>query len=179
MRFAPPNIEELRARLQHTRWPDAIEGRGWSDGADVAYMRKLCDYWRTSFDWRTAEARLSRLPQFKTRLDDLDIHFIHVRGVGPNPKPLIIIHGWPSSFAEFESLIPLLTDPAAQNRSCWRPTCAGSSEQSTSIDERIPGHACLRQGSGRIVAGALRAGKEFNCAPYCVQSIADRDSRRG
>lgn len=113
MRFAPPNIEELRARLQHTRWPDAIEGRGWSDGADVAYMRKLCDYWRTSFDWRTAEARLNRLPQFKTRLDDLDLHFIHARGVGPNPKPLIIIHGWPSSFAEFESLIPLLTDPAA------------------------------------------------------------------
>jgi len=114
-RIAIPDgdVADLRARLALTRWPEAIEGRGWSDGADVAYMRELCEYWRTTFDWRAVEARLNRLPQFKARLDGLDIHFVHVRGVGPNPRPLIITHGWPSSFAEFEALIPLLTDPAA------------------------------------------------------------------
>jgi len=106
-------IDDLRARLAHTRWPDAIPGRGWSDGADVGYMQSLCTYWRTEFDWRAVEARLNALPQFTARLDDVDIHFVHARGRGPNPRPLIITHGWPSSFAEFETLIPLLTDPAA------------------------------------------------------------------
>jgi microsomal epoxide hydrolase len=107
------DIADLRERLARTRWPDALEERGWEDGADLGYMRELCAYWRTRFDWRAAERRLNEFPQFKARVDGQDIHFIHRRGNGPNPKPLLITHGWPSSFAEFSKLIPLLADPAA------------------------------------------------------------------
>ncbi len=106
-------LADLRERLARTRFPDEIPGSGWGYGSELAYMRELVAYWRERYDWRAAEARLNALPQFRAEVDGLGIHFIHVRGTGPKPYPLIITHGWPGSVAEFEKIIGPLTDPAA------------------------------------------------------------------
>lgn len=106
-------LADLRERLARTRFPDEIPGSGWDYGSELAYMRELVAYWRERYDWRVAEARLNALPQFRAEVDGLGIHFIHVRGTGPKPYPLIITHGWPGSVAEFEKIIGPLTDPAA------------------------------------------------------------------
>jgi pimeloyl-ACP methyl ester carboxylesterase len=113
-RIAVPDsvLADLRERLARTRFPDEIPGSSWTYGTDLAYMRELIAYWRERFDWRAAEARLNAFPQFRARLGDLGIHFIHVRGVGPAPLPLVITHGWPGSIAEFVDVIGPLTDPA-------------------------------------------------------------------
>ncbi|HWA31451.1 MAG TPA: epoxide hydrolase, partial [Rhizomicrobium sp.] len=107
------DLADLADRLARTRWPDAVNGVGWAYGADLAFMRELAAYWRDRFDWRAQEARLNRLPQFTADVEGNDIHFVHARGKGPKPLPLLVTHGWPSSFAEFSKIIPLLTDPAA------------------------------------------------------------------
>ncbi len=105
-------LEDLHARLDRVRWPDESSGSGWSHGSSLAYMKDLVAYWRGSYDWRVHEARLNQLPQFVASIDGTDVHFIHVRGVGPRPLPLVLSHGWPGSIVEFEQLIPRLTDPA-------------------------------------------------------------------
>jgi microsomal epoxide hydrolase len=104
-------LTDLRMRLEGTRWPDENPGSGWTHGSDLAYMRALAAYWREKYDWRLHEARLNRLKQFVVSLDGIDLHFIHEPGVGPDPLPLLVSHGWPGSIVEFERLIPLLTDP--------------------------------------------------------------------
>ena len=81
-------------------------------GADVAYLRELTEYWRNDFDWRAEEAALNAFPQFRVPLDGIDLHYLHVPGVGPDPMPLLLLHGWPGSVFEFLELIPRLTDPA-------------------------------------------------------------------
>ena len=108
-------IDDLRDRLGRTRWPEQVHGAGWRYGADLAYMRELAEYWRSSFDWPAQEARLNALPNYRATVDGLGIHFVHERGKGPNPIPLLITHGWPSTFAEMSELIPLLTDPAGHS----------------------------------------------------------------
>jgi len=104
-------LEDLGLRLRLTRWPDAIEGMGCEDGTDRAFLQGLAGYWQTGFDWRAQEARLNALPQFIAELDGINIHFVHQRGTGPAPFPLVITHGWPGSFVEMEQIIPLLADP--------------------------------------------------------------------
>lgn len=106
-------LEDLKDRLARTRWPDEIPGSGWEYGSNLAYMKELAEYWRTRFDWPAQENTLNNLPHFMTNIDGIDIHFIHQRGRGPNPMPLVITHGWPSTFFELSKVIPLLTDPAA------------------------------------------------------------------
>src|SRR5271169_4408929 len=88
---------ELRRRIQATRWPgkELVDDR--SQGVQLATMRELGRYWTTNYDWRTCETRLNALPQFKTEVDGIDIHFIHVRSSHENALPLIITHGWPGS----------------------------------------------------------------------------------
>ncbi len=92
---------------------DDVEGAGWSMGTDAAYLKELVVYWRDGYDWRKHEAELNALPQFKADIDGTTIHFVHVKGKGPNPRPLILTHGWPDSFHRFHKVIPLLTDPEA------------------------------------------------------------------
>jgi len=113
-RIAVPQavLADLRERLARTRFPDEIPGSGWTYGTNLAYLRELVAYWRERFDWRAAEARLNGLPQFRARVGGLGIHFIHVRGTGPAPLPLVVTHGWPGSVAEFLDTIGPLTDPA-------------------------------------------------------------------
>ncbi len=107
------DIADLKARLALTRFPDAAPGEPWAYGTSVDYMRDLVAYWRERFDWRAEEARLNAFPQFKLSKPDLDLHFLHVPGKGPNPTPLLLMHGWPGSVFEFIDFIPRLTDPAA------------------------------------------------------------------
>ena len=105
------DIADLRERLGRTRFPDQAPGPAWEYGADVTWMRKLVEYWRDDFDWRAQEARLNAFAQSKVRLHEIDLHFLHVEGKGPDPCPLLLSHGWPGSVFEFLELIPMLTDP--------------------------------------------------------------------
>jgi len=106
-------LEDLRQRLADTRWPDEIPNTGWDYGSNLAYIKELVEYWRTDFDWRAQETKLNEFNHFKSEVDGLDIHFIHEKGKGPNPIPLVITHGWPSCFFEMTKIIPLLADPAS------------------------------------------------------------------
>jgi pimeloyl-ACP methyl ester carboxylesterase len=106
-------LDDLRARLSRSRIPDGLPGAGWSQGTDPAYLRELCAYWRDTFDWRAAEAKLNRFDQYRTAVDGLGIHFVHVRSPEPSAIPLVISHGWPGSILEFHKIIGPLTDPAA------------------------------------------------------------------
>ena len=105
-------LDDLRERIARTRWPDEVEGAGWDYGASLGYMRELAHYWATSFDWRAQERAMNALPHFRAAIDGLGLHFIHARGQGPAPLPLLVVHGWPSSFVEMLALIPRLADPA-------------------------------------------------------------------
>ena len=105
-------IADLKARLALTRFPDAAPGDSWAFGASVDYVKDLVGYWKDQFDWRAQEAAINAFPQFKTPLHDIDLHYLHVPGVGPNPYPLLLLHGWPGSVFEFLDIIPRLTDPA-------------------------------------------------------------------
>ncbi len=105
-------IADLRERLARTRFPDPAPGPAWSYGTDVDYMRQLIEYWHKDFDWRAQEALLNAFPQYRTRLHDTELHFLHVPGEGPAPVPLLLLHGWPGSVFEFLDIIPRLTDPA-------------------------------------------------------------------
>jgi epoxide hydrolase len=107
------DLDDLRDRLRRTRWPDAETVDDWSQGTPLAYARSLCEYWLERYDWRAREARLNRFPQFRTEIDGLDIHFIHVRSPHDAAVPLIMTHGWPGSIIEFHKVIEPLADPAA------------------------------------------------------------------
>ena len=107
------DIADLRERLARARWPDAAPGDPWAFGTSVDYLRELVAYWRDGFDWRAQEAKLNAYPQFKVAKPDIDLHWLHVPGKGPNPTPLLLMHGWPGSVFEFVDFIPRLTDPAA------------------------------------------------------------------
>jgi pimeloyl-ACP methyl ester carboxylesterase len=106
-------LADLRERLARTRFPSEIPGSGWEYGTNLAYLRQLVEYWRNTYDWREHEAQLNRFTHYKTEIDGLNLHFIHERGRGPNPKPLLLSHGWPGSVYEFAQMIPMLTDPAS------------------------------------------------------------------
>lgn len=106
-------LDDLSDRLKRTRWPDEVPGIGWDYGTDLAYLRELVNYWHTGFDWRKQEAALNRFAHFQAEIDGSRLHFIHERGKGPNPLPIILIHGWPDSFYRMHKIIPLLTDPAS------------------------------------------------------------------
>lgn len=104
-------LDDLRLRLDRTRWPDQIPDSGWEYGVDVAYLRQLVDYWRHRYDWRAQEARLNAIPQFVTTLDGVDLHFWHVRSTHAEALPLVLVHGWPGSVYEFYKLVGPLTQP--------------------------------------------------------------------
>ena len=106
-------LKDLRERLARTRFPDQLEDVGWSYGTDLSYLKELCAYWRSDFDWRAQERALNRFDHFRTEIDALGIHFIHQRSKESYAFPLIITHGWPGSFFEFTKIIGPLTDPAA------------------------------------------------------------------
>lgn len=105
-------LDDLRQRLEGTRWPDEVEGAGWDYGTNLDYLKGLVAYWQHEYDWRAQEAKLNRFSQFRAEVAGQGLHFIHEHGKGPNPTPLLLIHGWPDSFHRMHRLIGLLTDPA-------------------------------------------------------------------
>ncbi|MEW2126193.1 epoxide hydrolase family protein [Streptomyces sp. NPDC007259] len=108
-------LDDLTDRLARTRWPAELPGVGWSRGVPALYMKELAAYWATTFDWRAQEARLNAHPQFTTTLDGQNLHFVHVRSPHPEATPLLLLHGWPGTFADFLDVIAPLTDPAAHD----------------------------------------------------------------
>jgi len=112
VQVAEPVLEDLRQRLARARWIDEAPGGGWEHGLDVKYMRGLVDYWRSGFDWRAQEAAINQFDHFRADLGGRKVHFIHERGRGPNPLPIVLTHGFPDSFLRFTKIIPMLTDPA-------------------------------------------------------------------
>ena len=106
-------LTDLNERLEKTRWPDEVDAAGWNYGTNLAYLKELVAYWRDRYDWRAQERQLNRFEQFTTEIDGVDVHFIHRRAKNGRGFPVLITHGWPSSFVEFTKIIEPLTDPVA------------------------------------------------------------------
>jgi len=106
-------LDDLQRRLGHINWPHDFENDEWEYGVEASYLRELVDYWRDGFDWRSQEDSINAYAHFRTEIDELPIHFIHERGCGPNPIPLIMSHGWPWTFWDLKDVIGPLTDPVA------------------------------------------------------------------
>ncbi len=103
------SLIDLQERLSRTRFPDEINDANWGWGTDQKYLHEILEYWRDGFNWRDQEEKINAFPQFIATIDGVDIHFIHARGKGPSPIPLVLTHGWPGSVAEMLDIIPLLT----------------------------------------------------------------------
>ncbi|HUF81252.1 MAG TPA: epoxide hydrolase, partial [Burkholderiales bacterium] len=104
-------LDDLRARLALTRWPEKETPADWTQGVPLEYMQDVARYWRNHYDWRRAEALLNARPGFMTTIDGLDMHFLHVRSTHTNALPLVLTHGWPGSIVEFLKVIGPLTQP--------------------------------------------------------------------
>jgi pimeloyl-ACP methyl ester carboxylesterase len=126
-----PALDRIMARVREYEWFEEPVDAGWQYGANGAYMRALCAYWLEGFDWRAAEARLNRFPQFKAEVDGIDIHFVCERGSGTDRRPLILLHGWPGSYLEFLDCVERLAHPerhggrAADGRDVVVPSLIG------------------------------------------------------
>ena len=110
-------LQDLKQRLNNARWPENETCDDWSQGIPLAYTRELAEYWATDYDWRRFEKKLNSWPQFVTTIDDIDIHFIHVKSPHENALPLIMSHGWPGSIVEFHKIIDALANPTAHGGS--------------------------------------------------------------
>jgi pimeloyl-ACP methyl ester carboxylesterase len=106
-------LSDLRERIRKTRWPDQVAGAAWDQGTDLEYLRHLLAYWADAFDWRAQERKLNAANHFRAELDGVHIHFVHERARDGHGIPLILTHGWPSTFIELLPLVPFLTDPKA------------------------------------------------------------------
>lgn len=106
-------LEDLRQRLRSTRWADDFGNADWKYGVEKGWLQDMVKYWANDYDWRSQEREINRFPQFKTLIDGVPVHFIHVRGKGPNPMPLILTHGWPWTFWDWKDVIGPLSDPVA------------------------------------------------------------------
>jgi pimeloyl-ACP methyl ester carboxylesterase len=107
------DLDDLRRRLAQTRWADDYANQSWTYGVERTWLQEMVGYWLDGYDWRTHEAAINSYPNYRVVLDDIPIHFLHVRGRGPSPVPLIITHGWPWTFWDMRALIGPLTDPVA------------------------------------------------------------------
>lgn len=110
---ADEDLLDLKERLARTRWAPDFANEQWQYGSNADYLKELAAYWLKEYDWRAQERAINAYPHFKTEIDGVPIHFIHVRGKGPNPIPLMLNHGWPWTFWDYQKMIGPLTDPAA------------------------------------------------------------------
>jgi len=106
-------LSDLRTRIRSTRWPDYVPDLDWEQGTDLDYLKGMLEYWADDFDWRDRERELNKFEHFLAEIDGVNIHFVHARATTPGAVPLILTHGWPSTFVELLPLVPLLTDPEA------------------------------------------------------------------
>ncbi len=107
------DIDDLKARLALTRWPDKETPTDWSQGIPLAYMQEIVSYWQNDYDWTARETLLNQWPGYKTEVDGLGIHFLHIVSPAANARPLLLTHGWPGSIVEFQKVLGPLTDPEA------------------------------------------------------------------
>lgn len=159
-------LDDLKQRITMTRWPEQEPCDGWEQGIPLAYTREVADYWASDYDWRRCEAMLNRWPNFRTRIDDVDVHFIHATSPHPQALPMVITHGWPGSVIEFHKVIDALTDPTAHGGSAddafhvvapslpgygfsGKPTTTGTSAQKIGM---MWGQLMARLGYDRYVA---------------------------
>jgi pimeloyl-ACP methyl ester carboxylesterase len=112
IRFDTAAVEHLRQRVRSTQWAPERHGASWELGVPGVELRRLAARWADGFDFAALEARLNRVPHFRANIDGVDIHFVHRRGVGPSPMPLVLTHGWPWSFWDYSKVIEPLADPA-------------------------------------------------------------------
>jgi pimeloyl-ACP methyl ester carboxylesterase len=113
VRFSDAELADLRERLMRTRWSPEVGNDDWGYGANGGYLRELVEYWLDGYDWRKQEEAINGFSHYRVDVDDIPIHFIHERGKGPNPIPIILTHGWPWTFWDWHALIRPLTDPAS------------------------------------------------------------------
>jgi pimeloyl-ACP methyl ester carboxylesterase len=106
-------LSDLRSRIRRTRWPDQLPGVGWKQGTDLEYLREVLDYWADQFDWRARERELNAFAHYRAEVDGTDVHFVQARARQGDGIPLILTHGWPSTFVEPLRLVEYLTDPVA------------------------------------------------------------------
>lgn len=106
-------LDDLRYRIEHMRWPQDLENEDWRYGFNSDYLRSLAASWLNDYDWRQAEAAMNQYAHYRVEIDNVPVHFMRVPGKGPNPTPLIMSHGWPSTFWDMYKVIAPLTDPAA------------------------------------------------------------------
>lgn len=106
-------LRDLRERLARTRFPEDFANDGWAYGTPTAYLRELVDHWLHRFDWRAAEREMNAFSHFRTEIEGMPIHFIHEKGKGPKPLPLVLSHGWPWTFWDLKKVIRPLADPAS------------------------------------------------------------------
>jgi len=107
------DLDDLHRRLDNTRWAADFGNEDWHYGVEAGWLREMVHYWRHEFDWRAQEAAINAFPHYRIELEGVPIHFVHVRGKGPKPVPLLLTHGWPWTFWDYRGLIGPLTDPAA------------------------------------------------------------------
>lgn len=103
-------LDDLKSRLQHTRWPGEAEGSGWDFGTSEAYLKELVGYWLKTYDWRKQEEALNQYPQYIADVNGVKIHFQYIKGKGKHTKPLLLTHGWPDSYYRFHKIVPQLTE---------------------------------------------------------------------
>lgn len=108
--FSNEGLIDLQNRLNISRLPDEIENQDWSYGTNKKTLQELINYWKNGYDWRKEEAKLNDLPQFTTQIDDINVHFIHIKSNVQNAKTILFLHGWPGSFYECTKVIPLLKE---------------------------------------------------------------------
>jgi len=144
-------LDDLTTRLARTRWPDALPGTGWDYGVDLGYLRELATYWEHAFDWRAREAALNRWPHYLAGTDCGRIHFVLEPGKGPDPVPLLLLHGWPSSYVQMLKIIPPLTDPAAHG--------GDAAESFTVVAASLPGYGF----SDRPTAPGMSVARMASC----------------
>jgi len=111
--FPDSDLEDLRLRLERTRWPGDYGNDDWRYGVPESYLREFVDYWLTRYDWRVHEAEMNSFANYKVEIDDVPIHFIHERGVGPKPMPIVISHGFVPNHWDYRDVIRPLADPAS------------------------------------------------------------------
>ena len=140
LRVPDADLADLRARLRNTRWPEPEPVPDWSQGVPLAYLRELCGYWAEGHDWRRVEARLNDAGQFRTTVDGLGVHFLHVRSAHPDALPLVLTHGWPGSVLEFLELLGPLSDPTAH--------CGSAADAFHVVVPSLPGYGLSDRPTG-------------------------------
>jgi pimeloyl-ACP methyl ester carboxylesterase len=183
--FEPADVADLRERLRRTRWPEKETVDDWAQGVPLGFVEDLCAYWRDEYDFAAAEERLNAWPQFKTRIDDIDIHFVHARSAMADALPLVLTHGWPGTVYEFAEVIGPLSDPAAHGgdaADAFHVVCPslpgyGFSDRPSTRGRGLPWIAEAwvtlmdRLGYGRFAA----QGGDWGSAVTCLLGEANRD----